>query len=442
MTKIPQAWAKSSHMHSKGGTLLPLKELIAGIDLPALIQQYAGPGKHSGGKWLYSCPNADHYDAHASFSVFTGRDGKWHAHCLSQCGHIGDALACMTWLHRCDNAEGIRRLREWAGQPATFNATPPAKSKSKQVAAMQAHDPGYTVLDEPTTMSAYLNSRAWPSDTVEHFGLKVVRLNRANEGQVVRVLHPFHEYRGGAWCETSWQARRLDNSPERRWLGPLGGSLPIYNLQALDPSDLRAVVICEGVSDTVTAWLAVRDIHGIGVIGVPGSQAWQRQWASYFAGLEVVIAGDNDKAGAAFTTTVANDLRSVAASLIDACPASDVNDLTDMAKVSGLDSVRHLLTNALTLKASPNALSTTPPSDPVALVLAQFKGSHIVCRVCNTPTPAAYCTNCAALTKSKHTKALKWAGCDICHEPSLGGNGKKCKRSQCGGTFRAYEVQP
>jgi hypothetical protein len=467
MTKLSHGRGMSSLAAYPGGSLPPLKDLIAGIDLPALVAAHTGPGKHSGGSWVFPCPNPAHPDTHASFSVFKGRGGVWLCHCLSQCDHIGDALEFLKWHYQCDTAEGVSRLRQFAGLPqvgthreksgkrgekhapqfATSDETSaggiytaPEKSKTKPVAAPQ--DPGYTVLNEPDTLNAYLNARQWPLEVVETFGLKVVRLNRNTEARTVRVLHPFTEWREGAWRETAWQARRIDNSSERRWLGPLNAPLPLYNLRGLDPAELRAVVVCEGVSDTVTAWLAVRDLEGVGVVGVPGAQAWRREWAAYFTGLEVVIAGDNDKAGALFTAKVAAELRGVASSLIDACPAQEVNDLTDMAKAYGIDGVRGLLLGALKVSAPPQALPTTPPLDPVALVLEQFAGSFTVCRVCTTPTEHTYCTNCDALARVGRSKPVRWSHCDTCGEHSLGGNGRKCKRLECGGTFAVSEVRP
>jgi hypothetical protein len=176
-------------------------------------------------------------------------------------------------------------------------------------------------------------------------------------------------------------------------------------------------------------------------VGVPGSQAWRTEWAAYFEGLAVVIAGDNDKAGATFTAKVAGDLRASAALLVSACPPEGVKDLTDMAKVHGLGAVRELLTKALPLRAPSVAPATTPPGDEWAALTALFPGAFTVCRVCLAPTPNAYCRNCTRLTRLDGGKPVQWAECDHCREPSLGGHGKKCRR--CGEGHRvACEVQP
>ena len=442
MTHYPTGGATSTTLQARG-SMPPLRDFIAGIDLPQLVEHYAGPGKHSGGSYLFKCPNPEHYDAHPSFSVFTGKGGAWRCHCLSQCGDVGDALDFLAWQLRCDKSEALRTLREWAGQPNALPYSVAAKKVSKHVAQVKT-DPGFTEVGDLAAMSDYLTARQWPAEVVEAFGLRIVRLNRASERDTVRVLHPFYEHRAGEWRATSWQARRLDNVSEVRWLGPLGGSLPLYNVRSLDADELTAAIICEGPADTVTAWLAVRDIPGIAVVGVAGSQAWRSQWADYFTGLAVVIAGDGDKAGEAFTAKVARDLHKGAAALLAACPPEGVNDLTDMAKAHGLQAVRQLLTKALPMQVPDFKPTTTPPGDASAqqwaLITSHFTNAVTVCRVCKTPTPHAYCDKCSALTKSVNGKPVHWAQCDTCHEHSLAGHGKKCPR--CKGSRLKVEVQP
>ncbi len=444
MTHYPKGGAQSTTLHSRG-SMPPLKDFIAGIDLPALVATYAGPGKHSGGKYLHQCPNPEHYDGHPSFSVFVGRGGVWQCHCLSQCGHIGDALDFVAWQLRCDKSEAVRKLREWAGQPAPLGNFTPKSAKPKHVAAAK-HDPGYTVQDNAQALNDYLASRQWPREVVEAFGLQVVRLNRHEERNTLRVLHPFFEHKQGEWRATSWQARRLDNLTDRKWQTPLGGSLPLYNLRALDAQEVNAAVVCEGPADTVTAWLALRDLPSIAVVGVPGAQSLRSLTtaAAYFTGLAVIIAADNDTAGEEMTGKVAAALKSSASLLAAVCPPNEVNDLTDMAKAYGLDAVRQLLTKALPLRVPPSAPTTTPPGDEWAatwaMVVAQFPTAAMVCKVCAAPTPHTYCANCTALTKHANGKPVKWCKCDQCGEHSLAGHGKKCPR--CGGSRVNCEVQP
>lgn len=424
-----------------GGSLPPLKDLIALVDMPALVAQYAGPGKRLGNRWLFSCPHPQHADGSPSFSVKLYADGIWRAACMSQCGKVGDALAFVKWLEGGDTKAAADKLRVFVGMPQPLGEYfAPSKTKQHRSVALDLakQDPGYTVRDNSDALAAYLASRGWPSEAAERFGLRVVSLNRKHESDTLRALHPFHDYDAhGKLCETAWQARRLDNASEARWLGPQGIALPLYNLGALEADELSAAIICEGPADTVTAWLATKDLPGVACVGVAGVNGWRDEWAEMFRGLAVVIAADNDEAGERFTWQLARQLHGVASSLVGACPPAGTNDLTDMLRSCGLDEVRALLTSAL-----PNAAPKV--SDMASYALSIFPGSFTVCAVCATPTAAAYCDRCAKLTRppTKRSKPYKWAACDKCQQHSLGGNGKSCWRFRCGGTFVTCEVQP
>jgi DNA primase len=418
-----------------------MKELIALVDLPALVAQYAGPGKHRGNRWLFCCPHPQHADGSPSFSVKLYADGVWRAACMSQCGKVGDALSFVKWLEHCDDRTAADKLRTFIGQPQPLgNYYAPSKAKQHRSAAFELakHDPGYTVRDDSKALSAYLSSRCWPDEAAQHFGLRVVTLNRSRETDTLRALHPFHDYdANGKLCEIAWQARRLDNASEARWLGPLGIPLPLYNLGALEGDNISAAIICEGPADTVTAWLATNDLPGVACVGVAGVNGWRDEWAEMFRGLAVIIAADNDEAGERFTWQLARQLHGVASSLVGACPPAGTNDLTDMLRSCGLGEVRKLLTSAL-----PNAAPKV--SDMAAYALSVFAGSFTVCAVCAKPTEGSYCAACSKLTRpaTRRSKPYKWAACDKCGQHSLGSNGKSCWRFRCGGSFVTCEVQP
>lgn len=440
MSKIPDPQPLSRHARHLGGSLPPLKDLVAQVDLPALVERYAGPGKRLGNRWLFCCPHPQHPDHSPSFSVKFYGDGIWRAACLSQCGKVGDALAFVKWVEGCDTKTAADKLRSLVGQPSAFTWQPPRKTKTyrsvARVAAVQP-DPGYTTSDNREALAEYLASRGWPSEAADRFGLRVVGLNRPSERGIVRVLHPFHDYNErGELYEAAWQARRLDSCEDARWLSPRNTAMPIYNLGALEADNLTAAIICEGPADTVTAWLATRELPGVACVGVAGVNGWRDEWAAMFQGLAVVIAADNDEAGETFTWVLARKLAGVAASLVAACPPHGTNDLTDLLRSGGVAEVRELLTSALPTVA--------PSFDLVAEVPRLFPGSFTVCAVCAKPTTDSYCDNCSRLArlKSGRRKRYEWAACDKCGKHSLNGNGKLCYGFRCGGTFVTCEVQP
>lgn len=443
MTKIPQAEANASHRRNPRGSMPPLRDFIATIDLPALVEKYAGAGRHSGGKWLFPCPNPTHPDGKPSFSVFVGRDDLWRCGCLSQCGHVGDALDFVQWVERCNRSEGVAMLRAFTGD--TFTPTPQPKKATKPAPQAAPTAPEYEAISDTATLAAYLERRQWPSEVVEAFGLQVVRDDR----NTVRVLHPFFTFREGQWVPTAWQARRTDSNRFIPWRTQRGATMPLYNLRALDSPHLRAVVICEGPADTITAWLALRGLDFVGAVGVAGAQAWKHDFAAYFEGLAVVIAGDNDEAGEAFTYKVARDLQGVASQLIAACPPHGVNDLGELHKAQGLEEVRRLLTCALPFTVPPLHIAPDDNTDEGRFVAAAFRvfsGAYTVCQVCAKPSLGlTYCPACTDIARKggrSEKKPAKWAECDTCGEFGLDRHRRKCSRSQCGGTFVVREVQP
>jgi hypothetical protein len=420
-----------------------LRDFIATIDLPALVTKYAGEGKHVAGKWLFTCPNPHHPDGKPSFSVFQGRDNLWRCGCLSACGHIGDALDFVQWVEHCDKSHGVAALRAFTGDH--FTPTPQPKKAKKATPVPVPAGTEYEPAHDDAALAAYLQARQWPTEVVEAFGLQVVRDDRGT----VRVLHPFVTYEGGQWVPTTWQARRVDSSRFIPWRTQRGATMPLYNVRALDSPHLRAVVVCEGPADTVTAWLALRGLDFVGAVGVAGAQAWKPDFAAYFEGLAVVIAGDNDPAGEAFTYKVARDLQGVAGQLIAACPPHGVKDLGELHKAHGLEEVRRLLTSALPFTVAPLEVTgdeSTEEGRELAAVLRIFAGSFTVCQVCAKPSHGlAYCTACATAARvggRSKDKPAKWVACDSCGEYALDRHRRKCSRAQCGGTFVVCEVQP
>ena len=103
----------------------PLSELVAAVELPALVEARSGQGRRSGGRYLFRCPNPAHPDTHPSFTVWRTPAGKWRARCQSQCDWQGDALDLVQWL----TAAPLLTLHAhcapgWAGPTITPHAHP------------------------------------------------------------------------------------------------------------------------------------------------------------------------------------------------------------------------------------------------------------------------------------------------------------------------------
>ena len=351
----------------------PLADLVARVDLAALVEQYAGPGKRSGASVLYQCPNPAHPDRHPSFEVNT-RTGR--ARCYSQCGFSGDALDLVKWLEGLDTGQAAARLRAHLGEwespaPITRKAKPEPVTTQRRTPLTDTNADAVPEEVKTSTLARYCTFRGWPLSVVETFGLDVVRDTHG----ALRVRHHFYApTAAGEWVSVWAQDRGPASSPVR-WLSTKGAAALPYNLRALETDNLSAVVITEGPSDCITAALALEGVEGVAVIGVPGSNSWREEWAALVEGVSVVICRDNDTAGEHFAEKVLRTL-SKPASII----TPPANDLCETLDTHGLDVVRRLLLAGLEAAGhSPGNLREESDTDRAArLIFAAFPGAEFV----------------------------------------------------------------
>lgn len=320
-----------------------LASLVARTDLAQLVETYSGtPPRRSGGSFLFSCPNPAHPDRNPSFTVSKDRAGKEWARCQSACAWHGDALDLVKWLEGLDIKEAAQRLRDFLGDyvPATYRA---GVIPSNRVTPQEAHR--LQIVEDTSRhlegdqarglMKRYLDSRKWPERVAQEFSLEVV----LDKGGAPRVRHSFLSPDSlGGWLVTHYQDRAINTLKEgdAKWLS---SSTPktLYNLPALERDGVRAVVICEGCPDTITAHLALEG-SDVAAIGVTGVYAWRKEYAQVLDGLLVVVAADNDEAGKKLEEAILSSTRSEVRLFR---PAH--NDLTDTAKVLGLEALRTAL---------------------------------------------------------------------------------------------------
>ena len=410
----------SKHAASIPSTLPPLSDLVASVDLSALVEKYAGaPNRRSAKRALFRCPNSAHADNSPSFSVFTGRNGVQQCGCLSQCGHIGDALNFVKWVRNCDTKEAAEELRGFSGVASPRLVAAPSAPRK-----LRATQPS-GLVDDAQAMRSYLASRGWGEEVAEAFGLQIMR----DKFGVKRVRHPFHAWINGQLVEAGWQARRLDNSKELRWLGEEETPLPLYNLPALDQDNLTHAVICEGAPDTITAALALTTLPGWACVGVAGANGWRDEFAQFFGGLAVVIAADNDKGGELLTAKVTKSLSGVASLIVAACPPT--NDLTDMAKVQSLEAVRELLTGwHIEEKHAPQS-----DQSGAKVCLDTLVHAFARCKVCahEAEPGARFCKSCAHI---EQVSGRPWRVCDTCNTFALVDKERRCFIThKCSGAF-------
>jgi hypothetical protein len=383
-----------------------LGDLVAAVDLPALVEQHAGHGRHSGGRWLFHCPNPTHADTHPSFTVQRSRNGKWHARCQSQCNWHGDALDLVRWLNGGSVADAAQQLRAWLGrpEPVRTSSTParPHRPQRHRHQVRNDEQPQQIPADTAAAvLGRYLAQRGWPDDTPELFGLSVV----ADRWGRPRIRHPFHAWdpTSEQWVVAAWQDRATGTA-KPKWMTPAGVTLPLYNVAALDtPEPPTGVVVCEGPADTITASLALRARPGWAAVGVAGANGWQPGWALLLGGAAVVIAADPDTAGQNLTNAVLADLGRAAVVLNLAA-----GDLTDTARHAGLDAVAELLTGHLD---SPELATVTPDSTTPD----------------DTAQPAERPPPWVEYAHLERLGPHRWVVCDTCHQAALTALHRRCR---------------
>ena len=320
-----------------------LASLVARVDLAQLVEAYTGtPPRRSGGSFLFSCPNPAHPDRNPSFTVSRDRTGKEWARCQSACAWHGDALDLVKWLRGLDTKEAAQELRDFLGEyvPATYRA---GVIPSNRVTPQEAHrlqvaeDTSRRLQGDQARglMKRYLDSRGWPERVAQEFSLEVV----LDRGGAPRVRHSFLSPDSlGGWLVTHYQDRAINTLKEgdAKWLG---SSTPktLYNLPALERDGVRAVVICEGCPDTITAHLALEG-SDVAAIGCAGVHSWRKEYAQVLDGLLVVVAADNDEAGKKLEEAILSSTRSEVRLF-----RPSHGDLTDTVKVLGLEALRTAL---------------------------------------------------------------------------------------------------
>lgn len=342
-----------------------LSDLVGRVDLVALVSTYAGSGRTTGSRTTFHCPHPAHTDRHPSFVVSLTRNGRQVWRCFSQCDRHGDALELLKWLDNLDTATAAARLRSFLGEPIPATQRPMRHMSVQPVQSADLSQQCSAINDERASwlLEKYAESRGWDVQTIERFGLTVVRDARG----CVRIRHPFYAPNAeGEWVCAYWQDRGT-RGVLPKWLSPRGVSPVLFNLRSLESETVRAIIICEGAPDTITASSALLDAPSIACVGVPGVSAWRSEWAPLFRSLRIVVAADPDDAGHRLEDAVRRTLTQ---------PITLVRlshgDLTDTAKAVGISELRELLLTA--------CATTQPQHDPegIDLLRAYFPGARLI----------------------------------------------------------------
>ena len=173
----------------------------------------------------------------------------------------------------------------------------------------------------------------------------------------------------------TWYQDRGPTRSTPRWDSPKGSASYPYNLRSLERDNLRAVIVCEGPADTISAHLALEGVSGVACIGIAGANAWKSQWSVLLEGLLVIVVMDNDEAGERLVVSIKDSSPS---GVIVVKPIG--KDLSAMLLSHGVEGVKSLLLRALDtpLNSAQSARTLSKTHEVIALLLAAFDGSEVL----------------------------------------------------------------
>lgn len=91
----------------------------------------------------------------------------------------------------------------------------------------------------------------------------------------------------------------------------------MFGLQRLADTNARAVVLCEGAADAISAQYALSSYElDICALGIPGSSGWRSEWTQLLANRVVILATDADRAGRKLSTQLRSELLGTAAEIL------------------------------------------------------------------------------------------------------------------------------
>lgn len=270
------------------------------------------------------CPLPDHPDRRPSFSL---RAATNRFRCFG-CARSGGVIDLVMLTQGMDFGQACRWLRERylshaLGRSAPVRQRRPIVPDRPRRSSAQSDPEIFGWLLDAAPLGpkgrTYLNGRAIGDATLAHFRVgqigdrdallragierfgapRLARCGLVRDGQWGRtlvfpsgyLLFPFIENGEVIFL----QARRADADTRLRWACPAGLLPPVFNADALG-SDVSTVLICEGVTDVLSAHELGK--IAIGVLGVSG-----RIGETVLNALQahnVVVLGDADRAGRDF----------------------------------------------------------------------------------------------------------------------------------------------
>jgi putative DNA primase/helicase len=295
------------------------------MKLSTIFERLGGAEDYKPGEWLARCPA--HADSSPSLWLSLHENGKLGVSCRANCA-TGDVLkaARLGWgdIQNVD-AEGVETAPSAAAAPVDAG----------KVAALRMWLDGLVDLDATEAAEQYATHRfGLSADQFARLELAAYAPTGGNPDFVSdtfarypRLVVPFFGFDGMA---RGAQGRDLSGRCPVRWvsLSNSGGTWSKYGVLRND-SGFDTWVITEGPSDGLTAWAQGYNVVMVRGAGMARNVSLIREIAAGLGDADVVLAGDRDKAGEAFTEELAKALvrEGVMVRRLEGIPAG--LDLTD-----------------------------------------------------------------------------------------------------------------
>jgi hypothetical protein len=132
----------------------------------------------------------------------------------------------------------------------------------------------------------YSQAKKLPLSFLATLGLRGVSLGRGERAVAI-------PYFGTSGDEIAVRYR-LSMTGDQRFRWRTGSKVALYGLQRLAKAREGGwIIVCEGESDTQTAWF-----HNLPCIGLPGAGTFREDWAAHFEGFDRIFVADEGDDGA------------------------------------------------------------------------------------------------------------------------------------------------
>jgi putative DNA primase/helicase len=233
------------------------------------------------------CPHPDHADKNPSFNVYLADSGDYKWKCFSCPGSPnGDVIDFISWHRGVSKGEAITILKSYNGN-GVHHSSPQKTTKKPTACSLDQIKTLYNQLIRDDKVLKYFQDKYGLSlETIEKN-----LLGYQGDHYVISI-----EIEPGKWTFKEHKGIQLK-----------GSQVSLYPSAVINEG-LPFIIITEGEFKA----LLLNQYGFPAVSGTGGANTWKKEWNAFFAGLNVVLAYDNDEPGRQGSLRVAQSLRDTA----------------------------------------------------------------------------------------------------------------------------------